>query len=86
MTLKIEVLAWNMHKIVAGLIQLMGSKLFPSDNYFSKDNTDLHIQKKLHKIRLMSKRPQTITKMNDNIIVFVGNQNIYVINLLGSMN
>jgi hypothetical protein len=34
----------TLHKMVAVLSQLMGSKLFPFDNYFSKDNTDIHKQ------------------------------------------
>jgi hypothetical protein len=35
MMLEIQVLAWDRHKHVAGLNQLMGSQIFPFDNWVS---------------------------------------------------
>ena len=53
MTLEIQVLTWNRHKNVVGLNGLMG---------FQPSPLGFPIQTRFH-----SKRPHTITKMNDNI-------------------
>jgi hypothetical protein len=44
MTLEIQVLAWDRHKNVVELNQLMGSQPSPLDNWFSNSNTYINKQ------------------------------------------
>ena len=67
MTSAIKVLAWDKHKNVVALKWLMGSQSSPLDNLISNGITYINKRYKPPQIRLHSKRPHTITKMNDNI-------------------
>ena len=49
---------------MARLDQVTGSEAFPFDNWISSDNTYIN---KPTQTRVHTKRPHTITKMNDNI-------------------
>jgi hypothetical protein len=44
MVLEIQVLAWDRHKKVAGLNQLMGTQISPIDNWISNGNTYINKQ------------------------------------------
>ena len=55
-------------KNVAGLNQLMGYQPSPLDNWISSGNTDINNKEKNPaQIDFQSKRPHSITKMNDNL-------------------
>ena len=66
MTLKLQVLAWDNHKNVAGLNRLMGSQLSPLDNLISNDNTYIN-KRKSAQIGSYSKKDHRLSETNNNI-------------------
>jgi hypothetical protein len=65
MTLEIHVLVWDRHKNVGVLNQLL-MESHSSLYWISSDNTDIDKQEKRSaQVSFHSKRPHTITKMNE---------------------
>ena len=82
MTLEIQTLAWDRHKNVAGLNQIIGSQPSPLGNWIFNGFAYIKTNdKKPTHIRFHSKRSHTITKMNDNIEIdstyYIKTANLY---------